>query len=132
MIMPAVLHFILCDRVRVDPANLHRIDIEGLRTSIRSKCDPRFPCCVPMLTALAILMGGEGEGEIYVQVVDDAGTQIYASPRPHPIKLVGPVTDVKGAKLVATNCTFPHPGLYWVQLTLFGQIIARQPIRVHL
>ena len=61
---PTVLHFIVCDRVLVDPTNLHLLNIEGLRTSIRSRHLPPFPLVVPLLTTLVIFMGGDGQGEL--------------------------------------------------------------------
>jgi hypothetical protein len=127
---PTVLYFILCDRVRVDPNNLQRINIEGLRTSIRSKHVPPFPCPVPLLTTLAIFMGGTGSGELSTRIVDDTGQLVSASVKPQRVKFVGDLRAIKGVKILLPNCTFPRQDLYWVELLFSGKVIARQPMSV--
>jgi hypothetical protein len=130
--MPTLLHFIVCDRVRVDPMNLHVIHIDGLRTSIRSNYDPPFPCRVPLMTTLVIFMGGLGEFELSTRITDDmTGDLTCISAEPRTIKFVGDPLAVKGVKVFVPGCVFPRPGLYWVELKLSGERIARQPIRIH-
>src|SRR5437870_2238383 len=95
----SVLHFIICDRVRSDPQNLHAINIDGLKWSIRSKEVPPFPFVVPRLTVLAIFMGGEGKGEFSIQVAQDRPRRIITtSQRPHPIRFTGGRHEVGGMK----------------------------------
>jgi hypothetical protein len=127
--MPSVLHFIVCNRVRLDPQNLHAISIDGLKWSIRSKQAPRFPLVVPRLSVLAVFMGGDGRGEFWLQVVqNDPRRVLSASQRPHPIRFTGAPESVNGLKVYLTNCTFSGPGLYWVELVLFDQVVAKQPL----
>lgn len=128
---PTILHFIVCDRVHADPMNLHRINVEGLRNSVRSKHVPPFPCRVPFLTTLAIFMGGRGSETLAVRIVDDAsGYAIWASGTPRAITFVGNPDELKGVKIFVPGCSFPRPGLYWVELLLSGKRIARQPLFV--
>jgi hypothetical protein len=127
-----VLHFIICDRVRVDPTNLHLFNIDGLRTSIRSKQIPRFPLEMPGLTALAILMGCGVQGEISTQLVAEGSQQILSKSRqPLRVRFVGDPHTVTGIKFTVPNCKFPREGLYWMELVFSGEVIAKQPIRVH-
>ena len=128
---PTLLHFIICDRVRIDPENLHLINIDGLRTSIRSNNNPPFPCPIPLLTTLVIFMGGQGTFELSTRIVDDAeGNLVSTSVESRPIKFVGDPRGVKGVKIFVQHCVIPRQGLYWVELLLSGDVIARQPIRV--
>jgi hypothetical protein len=127
--MPTVLHFIVCDRVRMDAQNLHAISVDGLKWSIRSKQVPSFPLVVPQLSVLAVFMGGDGRGEVSLQIVHGGSRRVLSrSQRPRPIHFNGDPESVHGLKVFLTNCTFPEPGLYWVELVLFGQTIAKQPL----
>lgn len=111
--------------------NLHVINIEGLRLKIRSRQAPPFPCPVPLLTTLSIFMGGAGQGELSTRIIDDVSKEIVsASNSPHRIRFAGAPREIKGVKIFVPNCTFPHQGLYWVELILSGELIARQPIRL--
>ena len=131
MLMPRLLHFIICDRIHVDTENLHRINVEGLRFLIRSLSTPPFPCTVPMLNALAIFMGGEGICEIGTRIFYDAtGEIICASTTPQKSKFYGDPFEIKGVKIRLPNCRFPRPGLYWVELTVSDEVVSRQPIRL--
>ena len=128
---PSVLHFIVCDRVHTDPGNLHALNIDGLKWSIRSTQVPAFPFVLPRLTVLALFMGGEGEGEFTIQVVQDNPRHIITTSRqPHPIRFVGGPYEVHGMKGFVQNCKFRRPGLYWVELLDCESVIARQPLRV--
>jgi hypothetical protein len=128
---PTLLHFIICERVYTDPMNLHRINIEGLRTSIRSESVPSFPCFIPRLTILAVFMGGQGPQTLSTRTIsDESGNPISASSEPRPINFIGDPREIKGVKVFVPNCNFRRPGLYWVELLLSGKQIARQPLFV--
>jgi hypothetical protein len=128
---PIVLHFIPCDDVSYGPGNLHRINVYGLTTKIRSEQTPSFPLHQILLTALIIFQGGHGVDEFVVRIKHKAtGRIVTRSNRPRRVQFVGDPDEITGAVIRIRDCTFPTEGLYWIELVLGGQMIARQPVRV--
>jgi hypothetical protein len=122
---PEVLHLILCDELRPDPDNYHRLNIFGLVTSIRSVA-PVFPLTHPKLIALLVWMGGQGSGELMLRVVNaQSGTAVFRT-RPRQVRFAGAAEEVGGVVFRIQNCTFPATGLYWVEILFAGSPIARQ------
>ncbi|MSQ96451.1 MAG: hypothetical protein EXR98_18115 [Gemmataceae bacterium] len=126
-----VLHFIICDQVRLGSQSLQSIQIDNLITSIRSKQAPPFPLTRPRLTALALFMGGQGEGELSIRIVYEQSGHITShSKKSLTVRFLGDSRTITGIKINLPNCVFPSEGLYWVELVFSGEVIARQPIRV--
>jgi hypothetical protein len=111
--------------------NLHSINVEGLKTLIRSDATPPFPLAAPRMQILAIVMGGKGNAELTCRVVRDSPWRIITvSAHPHRIRIAGEPHDINGVKMHVQNCKFPQAGLYWVELLNFGDVVARQPFRL--
>ena len=131
MMKPSVLHFILCDDARPDPHNLHKINVYGITMKIRSGRGPAVPIAHPLLSAFAVLRGGRGIGEFLIRIVqEDTGLVIYQSKKLHRVQFVGSLSEVKAFVMRLPSCRFPHEGVYWVELVLSGEELARQPLRV--
>jgi hypothetical protein len=82
---PETLYLILCDEVRTDPNNYHRINIFGLNTTVRSTASPPFPVVHSLLCALLVLTGGQGSGELVLRIFHgQTGRVIFRNP-PHPL-----------------------------------------------
>jgi hypothetical protein len=60
---PEVRHLIVCDHVHIDPQNLHRIDVFGVMTTLRSRASPPFPMVRPLLCILVVLTAGDAAGQ---------------------------------------------------------------------
>src|SRR5262245_34665467 len=109
---PEVRHFILCDDVRTDPDNYHRLDVLGLTMAIRSTANPPFPIVHPVLCALVLLTGGQGTGELTLRLFHDrTGRIVFRSP-PRQVRFVGDPEAVLGAVFRVRDCSFPLAGLY--------------------
>jgi hypothetical protein len=122
---PEVLYLILCGDVQTDPTNYHRLMVVGLLTTIRSGT---FPVVEPDFSALLVLTGCQGSGELAVQVVQaQTGVAIFRTRR-RLSRFVGDPADVVGARFRLRNCTFPVAGLYWVEAVYDGSVIARQQL----
>jgi hypothetical protein len=115
---PEVRYFILCEDVRTDPDNYHRINVFGLTTSISSAADPPFPVVRGLLCALLLFSDGHGNGELRV---------IFRS-SPRRVRFVGDPEAVRGAVFGIRNCSFPMGGLYWVEAVFENSVIARQKL----
>lgn len=121
-----VLHLILCDEVQADPNNFHRLSILGLINTIRSRASPPFPVFRPAFSALLVLTGAVGSGEIAVRILRDRPeTLVYLSNR-RRVRFVGDSSAVLTMSFRIQNCTFPDAGLYWVEVTYENAVLVRQ------
>jgi hypothetical protein len=82
-----VLHLILCERVESDPSNYHRLNTFGLITSIRSSAAPPFPVRHAKMRALIVWSGGQGAGELELQIVDEISAKAVFRSRPRRVDL---------------------------------------------
>jgi hypothetical protein len=128
---PIVQYLIACDDVQADPNNLHRINIFGLITNIRSTVVPPFPVVRPLFCVLALMTRCQGSGELVLRIQHNAtGRFVYRSP-PRRIRFVGSPQDALGVVFRLRNCTFPEAGLYWVELFYSNSILARRSLRLY-
>ncbi len=125
---PEVRHFLLCDDVRTDPNNYHRLDVIGLITSIRSHAEPPFPLVRPLLCALVLLTGGTGTGDLLLRVFHDPSKRVVFRSRPRQVRFAGDPEAVLGIVFRVRDCSFPAAGLYWVEAVFAGSVIARQKL----
>jgi hypothetical protein len=123
---PDVLHLILCNRVETGPNNLHRCNILGLITSIRSAAVPPFPVVQPQLLALIVWIGGQGVGELTLRIIEDRSASTVFRTRPRQVRFLGDAAAVGGVLFRIQNCAFPNAGLYWVEVQFADLVIARQ------
>jgi hypothetical protein len=123
---PEVRHLIPCDNVEVDPQNLHRLNVVGLMSYLRSRATPPFPAIRPHFCVLAILTGCQGAGELSVRIMRAETNEIIFATRPRTVIFSGTVSALSPFKFNIQNCRFPAAGLYWVE-TIFSQnILGRQ------
>lgn len=123
---PDVVYLVLCERAQIDPNNLHRINLFGLLTSIRSTASPSFPVKRTQIAAVTVWTGGQGSGELICRVIQDTSGRPIFHTRPRPVRFVGDPTAVGAVIFNIRNCSFPAAGLYWVEVLFAGAVIARQ------
>jgi hypothetical protein len=123
---PDVLYLILCDGVQTDPNNYHRFNVLGLITAIRSTASPPLPVVRPLFLALAVWVGGQGSGELKLQIIEDRSGRVVFRTRPRLVRFVGDPSAVGGVVFHIRNCSFPAAGLYWVEVLFADSVIARQ------
>src|SRR5262245_52876053 len=127
---PEVVFLILCDDVREDPENYHRIDVTGLLISLRARPETEFPLVHPVFRALLIMTGGRGSGELFLRVVSERTGETIFQTRSRRVRFVGATEGVHGSRFNLIRCSFPEPGLYWVECVYSGTILARQRLRI--
>jgi hypothetical protein len=125
---PEARHLILCNQVLTDPDNFHRINILGLITSIGSTADPPFPVLCPTICALVILTEGRGAGQLVLRIFHERSGRIVFRSSPRRIRFVGRADAILGVVFRIRNCSFPEPGLYWVELVFAQSVVARQKL----
>jgi hypothetical protein len=124
----AVRYLILCDEVEADPNNLLRLNVFGLMTHIRSTRSPPFPIVRPRFCVLALLTDCVGPAEMSLQILHDAKGRIIFQNKPRRIQFVNAPRDAIGVKFNILNCVFPAEGIYWVELLIAGNVVARQAL----
>lgn len=130
---PEVRYLLLCDEVRTDPANYHRVDVLGLMSTMRSAADPPFPMIRPVFCILVLLTACEAAGqtgELLVRIIQDSTGRTTFRSQPRRIRFVDDPEDTCGAVFRIQNCTFPAAGLYWVECLFSGAVLARQRLSV--
>ena len=127
---PVVRHMLLCEDVRSDANNPHRVNILGLVSKIEVLSDPPFPLRLPELCVYLLMTDERGRGQAsIVGVHADSGQAVFASPERNlqfgadPLAVVGVIFRIE-------DCVFPEAGLYWIQFVYNGQVIAQQPLLV--
>jgi len=125
---PEVRYLLACDEVRTNPDNYQRIDVFGLITMIRSIADPPFPVVRPVLCALVIFTGVQGNGELLLRIFHDQAGRVVFRSSPREVRFVGASEAVLGIVFRIRDCSFPMAGLYWIEVVFTGSVIARQKI----
>jgi hypothetical protein len=125
---PEVLYLIVCDAVRTDPNNYHRLDVFGLIATIQSTAQPAFPAVRPVLCALVVLTGGRGTGGLVLRIFNDrTGRLVFRSPA-RQVRFLGNAEAVLGVVFRIRDCSFPIAGVYWVEVVFAGSVIARKKL----
>lgn len=124
---PVVRHMLLCDDVRADPVNPHRLDVFGLATTLHAES---FPALVSELCVLLMLTEVRGPGLGRVVVVDAEAQLAIFTGADHPIQPRSNPLDVTGIVFRIRNCPFTKPGLYEVQFRYNEKVLAQQPLLV--
>jgi hypothetical protein len=121
---------LLCDDVRPHPTNPRKVSVYGLINEIRAVgAEAAYPLTHSFSVYLALTAGrGTGEGQIVVASADTGGL-VYVGGS-HSIVFDPDPLKVKGVIFRITSCSFPQPGLYWVEFRYNGDVIARQPLQV--
>ena len=127
---PEVLYCILCDAVQADPANLDRLNLFGLITHFRARAVPPFPLLRPFFCVVIVLTGCQGVGELSIRIVRaETGTVVFRN-APRRVRFAGARRDAVAFRFGVRDCSFPAPGLYWVECLFSGTVIARQRLSV--
>ncbi len=126
---PVVRHMLLCDDVRPDPDNPHRLDVFGLASTLRVLAGA-FPFVHAELCVLMMMTEVRAEGWGSIVVVDAESALAIFSGSDHRILPASSPLDLVAAVFRIRNCRFPAPGLYEVQFRYNGKVLAQQPLFV--
>lgn len=127
IIAPNVRHMILCNEALPDPQWPGRVKVNGLILQLRWPEATTAPLRLDKLVVLLVLAGGRGEGQGWVECIDEeTGKQISRSAE-LPIRFVGkdPVAPFPG-RFTLRDCYFTRPGAYLVRFFLDGNVVAQQ------
>lgn len=129
-VLPVVRYLMVCDDVRVDPVNPHRVDLLGVTSAIRSTAHPPFPCRLSRLTVFVQLTGCGGPVGASVRLVEaDAGGPVAGSEE-HRVELPDDPLQVLNVVFRIHGVRFRGPGLYWVQFCCPDEVVHQIPLLV--
>jgi hypothetical protein len=127
---PTVRYLIACEEILADPANLNRITLVALVSTIRSLAEPPFPCRYPELCVFVQLTECRGPGECRVELAHaDSGQVVFRTQTRH-VAFPGDPLEVVGLTFRLRNCLFSEPGLYGIQFWYNDGLIAQHPLLV--
>lgn len=127
---PFVRHMLLCEDIRRNPNNPHKLDLLGLSNTLIAVGSPAFPLLAPVLCVYLEITAGRGTGQAHIDCrYADSGEIVFSSPS-HAVAFPANPLAIRGLIFRITDCIFPEPGLYWVQFCYNQKMIAEQPLIV--
>ena len=127
--LPVVRLLVVCEDIRVtDPTRPRRVSLDGLIHAIYPSGQPRYPCRRPVLCVFAQLTECRRLGIARIEIREaDTDTVVFRTPT-HRLPLGNDPLAVHGLRFRLLGCTFPAPGLYWVQLWYDNSLLAQQSL----
>ncbi len=125
LVLPRVHALIVCDEVEQSPDDERVFNLIGVRTAIRA---PSYPYTHPGLSVYLQLSGHEGTASGNVVVVNArTDEEVFYQPTPD-YAFLGPLVVLQ-AGVRFESCTFPEPGLYYVQVYFGQKLVHERPFR---
>lgn len=113
--MAVVVYCIACDSIRPHRANPVRLTLSGVMGHIRSRVIPPFPARCPEFSLFVLIAEVHTEIDFMYRIVSDGtGAIIFQGARRRHAVGGGP-NQLLGLRFRVVDCTFPAPGLYWVE-----------------
>jgi hypothetical protein len=128
--MAVAINFVVCEGVRADPTNFHRVNVYGVSGRVRPRGRPAFPYYMPRLTAYLLFTEPDTQEVFTIQVVRADTGAVVARNTTNSYSFPGGRDQIVGLTIHTRRCPFPLPGLYWVECWGGGQRIARQRLYV--
>lgn len=127
-VRPIVRHLIPCEDFLIPPNHPHKISLLNLIFSIRSMEDPPFPTVQEEFCIFVVLTNGRGTGQAFLKIVHADSDQAVRITQMVSVNFGNDPLKVLGIPFRIRNCTFPQPGLYWIQLWYDNMQIGEQDI----
>jgi hypothetical protein len=127
-LVPETKPMLLCNDVLVDPStgNIH---LMGAFNEIRPRGQTGFPHRHAVFCVFIQLTDAEGEIPGFVQVVEEASLELVYQTPSYRISFPDRLSLVRVCFRIR-DCTFPGPGIYWIQLFCKGQFVTDRVLRL--
>jgi hypothetical protein len=112
LVLPRVQAMVLCDEIDERSDEPDVCDLKGVRNRVYARS---FPYTHAQLWVCLQLSGHEGRATCRVEVLRAANDHVIHEVGEEEIEFSGPLEIVHWA-IAITNCDFPSPGLYYVQV----------------
>jgi hypothetical protein len=126
LVLPRVQAMVLCDDVEESDLESGTFHLKGVRSEIRV---PSFPYIRRQLCVFLQMSGHAGEASCHVEInrpeTDEA---LYRYPS-FVVSFQGPVSVVP-VFFQVLNCSFPAPGVYYIQFFHESKLIGERPLHL--
>ena len=127
LVLPRVHVMVLCDEIEASQTEEDVFDLKGVRTSIAA---PSFAHVHPQLCVYVQMTGHEGQASGRAVINRTETNEEVASTTEDVIEFRGPL-DFIHLPWRLLDCTFPEPGLYYIQVFFDGKLIGERSLVLH-
>jgi hypothetical protein len=127
-VRPVVRALLACEDIVTRPEAPNRVSLVNLVNAIHSLRQPPYPLRHPELCVFVQLTECRGRGEIWVTLQSAETDEVIFQTRPRAVTFPNDPVAVYGLRFRIRHCTFPGPGLYWIQFWYNNHVLAQQPI----
>jgi hypothetical protein len=121
---------ILCEDWGTDPDNLHRVNLYGLLSNIRSLDQPPYPLLYPELCVFLALTEGRGTGNAQIICTfEETGQKIFETPT-RQVGFGADPLEVVGLPFRIRDCRFPTAGVYSIQFWYNDEKVDERPLHL--
>lgn len=124
LVLPRVHVLVLCNDIEPSPVDEELFDLKGVRTAIAA---PAFAYVHPQLCVYLQMTGHEGQASGRAIVYRAETDEEVASTTEDVIEFRGPL-DFIHVSWWLLDCTFPEPGLYYIQIFFDGKLIGERSL----
>ena len=124
VVLPRVHVMVLCDEIEPSSVEEDVFDLHGVRTHITARS---FPYTHPQLTVYLQMTGHDGTATGWAVVADPATDTEISVTQEEEITFHGPLSFVT-VRWQILDCSFPEPGLYYVQAYFGGKQIGERAL----
>jgi len=125
---PLVRSLIVCEDIIVDPGNNKRVSLVNVLNSIRSIDEPPYPLRYRELCVFVQFTACRGRGEVRLEIRRADTEEVLFATQTWSVSFPNDPVTVHGLRFRIRNCTFPAPGLYWIQFWYDNGLLTQQPI----
>jgi hypothetical protein len=128
-VAPYIRHMLLCEDVRPDPANPLSFDLRHFFQRIHPPTLVTYPFRAAF-SVLVVYTGGRGAGEAQIRLRSEATGQWTYAGQHHAFPIDADPLRIRAVTFRIAACSFPDPGLYWVELWYNGDVVQQEPLTV--
>lgn len=125
-VWPRVQALVVCDAVEASAEETDVFHLEGVRSAIEVAS---FPYVRPRLCVYLQMSAHQGEASCRLEIHRPGTDDVISQTPPRMVPFQGPLT-VRHVVFRFRNCSFPEPGVYYVQCLCGSKLIGERPLRL--
>ncbi|HYV38941.1 MAG TPA: hypothetical protein VE988_24870 [Gemmataceae bacterium] len=128
LVLPRVQAMVLCDGVEKSAHEPGVYELSGVRSAVWAAS---FPHLRRRLCVYLQLSGHPGQAELHIEINRPGNDEVIYSSVSRNVSFRGPMAIIP-IPFILRNCSFPAPGVYYVQVFDAGKLIGERPLFVEL
>jgi hypothetical protein len=126
LVLPRVQAMVLCDGIKESAQEYGVFHLQGVRSDIQVRS---FPYTHSRLGVFLQMSGHKGTASCHVEINHAATDDVVFRTTPHVVEFEEPMVIVP-VVFRLRNCSFPTPGVYYVQMFGEAKLIGERPLHV--